>query len=252
MLFYMLRKYPNIRKAVINDINPDLICCYQLIKEKPQILLDRLSTIENNFYNCSVNGRKDLFYAYRDQYNNTDICSEERAAVFIFLNHTCFNGLYRVNSAGKFNVPYGRYKNPIICNEQVIMADHKLLNSLEVIIRPPGDYKLISRHLSRRGDNFIYFDPPYRPLLYECNFKSYSNSPFGDLQQVELKSFCDQMGKRGCNILLSNSDSKNPDGSSYFEELYEGYNITRVYAPRYINAFPEKRIKLTEVVISNY
>lgn len=252
MFFYMLSHYKNIRRAIINDINADLIRCYQLIKDNPKSLIDRLKTIENNYYHCDVNSRKDLYYAYRDQYNNTNISVDERAAVFIFLNHVCFNGLYRVNAEGKFNVPCGRYKKPIICNEDVIMSDHKLLNSVEVVIRTPGDYKLVNRHISSRGYNFMYLDPPYRPLLDECNFTSYSNSPFGDKQQEELKRFCDKMGRRGCGIMLSNSDSKNPDGSSYFEDLYEEYNFTRVYAPRFINAFPQKRVKLTEVVIRNY
>lgn len=252
MFFYMLSHYKNIRRAIINDINADLIRCYQLIKYNPKSLIDRLKTIENNYYQCDVNSRKDLYYAYRDQYNNTNISVDERAAVFIFLNHVCFNGLYRVNAAGKFNVPCGRYKKPIICNEELIMLDHKLLNSIEVVIRTPGDYKLVNRHISQRGYNFMYIDPPYRPLLDECNFTSYSNNPFGDKQQEELKRFCDQMGRRGCGIMLSNSDSKNPDGSSYFEDLYEEYNFTRIYAPRFINAFPQKRVKLTEVVIRNY
>ena len=172
--------------------------------------------------------------------------------VFIFLNRTCYNGLFRVNALGKYNVPYGRYKKPMICNEKVIMADHELLNSIEVIIRPPGDYKLVTRNISRNGYNFMYFDPPYRPLLDESNFKSYSNNPFGDIQQEELKSFCDQMGRRGCGIMLINSDSKNPDGSSYFEALYQGYRINRINAPRFINVNPQKRAKLSEVVIRNY
>ncbi len=252
MLFYMLNKYKCIKRAVINDINPDLIRCYQLIKDNPLALIERLKEIENNYYHCDINGRKELYYAYREQYNYKQENIDERAAVFIFLNRTCYNGLFRVNALGKFNVPYGRYKKPIICNEEVIMADHKLLNSIEVIIRPPGDYKLVTRNLSHNGYNFIYFDPPYRPLLDESNFMSYSNNPFGDREQEELNFFCDQMGRRGCCIMLSNSDSKNPDGSSYFESLYQGYHVSRILAPRYINAVPEKRVKLTEVLITNY
>lgn len=252
MFFYMLQKYKCIKRAVINDINPDLIRCYQLIKNNPQTLIERLKEIENNYYHCDVYGRKDLYYAYREQYNYSQEDIDERAAVFIFLNRTCYNGLFRVNALGKYNVPYGRYKKPMICNEKVIMADHELLNSIEVIIRPPGDYKLVTRNLSRNGYNFMYFDPPYRPLLDESNFKSYSNNPFGDIQQEELKSFCDQMGRKGCRIMLSNSDSKNPDGSSYFEALYQGYIINRINAPRFINVNPQKRAKLTEVVIRNY
>ena len=252
MLFHMLQNHKNIKKAVINDINPDLIRCYKLIKDNPAPLIDRLKEIENLYYYDGINNRREIYNAFRYEYNKDDIDANERAALFIYLNRTCFNGLYRVNSSGKFNVPFGRYKRPIICNEELIMEDHKLLNSVDVVIREPGDYKLISRHIKKNGNYFVYFDPPYRPLLDECNFKSYSNSPFGDRQQEELKFFCDKLGKKGVKIMLSNSDSKNPDGSSYFEELYEGYNFNTVLAPRVINAFPDKRVKLTEVVIRNY
>lgn len=252
MLFYMLQYHKNIRKAIINDINPDLIRCYQLIKDNPQELIYRLETLDKNYNSCNVQDKRELYYAYRNQYNSEEINEDERAALFVFLNHTCFNGLYRVNSLGKFNVPHGRYKHPVICNYEVIMEDHHLLNSIEVIIREPGNYESTSRHLSKKGTNFIYFDPPYRPLLNECNFKSYHNSPFGDKQQEELKFFCDKLNKHGCMIMLSNSDSKKTDGNSYFEELYSGYNFHRILAPRYINAISTKREKLHEVVITNY
>ena len=137
MLFHMLQQHSNIRRAVINDINEDLIRCYRLIKDNPQMLIDRLRNLENVFYNHDIIDQKELYYAYRDQFNREDINPDERAALFVFLNHTCFNGLFRVNALGKFNVPFGRYKHPIICNEDVIMEDHRLLNSVETIIREP-------------------------------------------------------------------------------------------------------------------
>ncbi len=252
MLFHMLHHHKCIKKAVINDINPDLIRCYQLIATDPQILIDRLKIIEDNYYSVEFPTRNELFYAYRDQYNSEEIHPDERAALFIFLNHTCFNGLYRVNASGKFNVPYGRYKKPVICNEDLIMTDHQLLNSVELVIRRPGDYKLVRQNLSRKNTNFVYFDPPYRPLSDTSSFKSYFNNPFEDTEQEELKLFCDSLSNQNCLIMLSNSDSKNANGESYFEDLYEGYHFERVYAPRFINAFPDKRVKLTEVVIRNY
>lgn len=252
MLFHMLRHHKNIRRAVINDINADLIHCYQLIKDKPQILIERLRTIEKNFYQLDFDGRKELYYAYRDQYNYTDINADERAAVLIFLNHTCFNGLYRVNAAGKFNVPYGRYKKPVICNEELIIEDHRLLKSVELVVREPGDYKLVRKNLSKNHTNFVYLDPPYRPLNVTSSFREYSNSPFGDKQQVELKLFCDNLSSQGCLVMLSNSDSKDENGESYFEKLYNGYHLERILAPRFINANSQKREKLTEVVIRNY
>ena len=252
MLFHMLQHHKCIKRAVINDINSDLIRCYQLIVKTPEILIERLRNIENNYYSVAPKARKELFYAYRDQYNSEEIHPDERAALFVFLNRTCFNGLYRVNAAGNFNVPYGRYKEPLICNEELIMADHRLLNSVDLVIRQPGDYKLVRQNLSRNRPNFVYFDPPYRPLYGSSNFKSYSNSPFGDEQQVELKLFCDRLSQRNSQVMLSNSDSKTENGDSYFEELYQGYRFERILAPRHINAVPEKRIEQTEVVIRNY
>lgn len=252
MLFHMLQNHPNIERAVINDINQDLIHCYRLVKDNPQELINELSAIEKEYYSYEPGDQKEVFYAFRDKFNSEALQPTERAALFVFLNHTCFNGLFRVNASGKFNVPFGRYKHPIICNEELLMEDHRLLNSVELIIREPGDYKLVQRNLGRRGLNFVYFDPPYRPLSTTSYFKEYSNSPFGDDQQVELKLFCDRLTDMGCQIMLSNSDSKNDDGSSYFEGLYEGYRYELIFAPRYINAFPKKRVKLTETVIRNY
>ena len=252
MLFHVLQRHRCIKRAVINDINPDLIRCYQLIANDPQTLIERLKNIENNYYTVDFPARKELFYAYREQYNSEGIHPDERAALFIFLNHTCFNGLYRVNAAGRFNVPHGRYKQPVICNEELIMTDHHLLNSVELVIRQPGDYKLVRQNLSRNHPNFVYFDPPYRPLNDTSSFKEYSNDPFDDIQQEELKAFCDRLSHQNCLIMLSNSDSKTETGDSYFEALYEGYDIQRVLASRFINADPEKRKKLTEVVIRNY
>ena len=253
MLFHMLTKYKSIRRAVINDINPDLIHCYQLIKSQPQVLIRHLYKLERKYYSVSLAGRDNVYYTYRDQFNMEGINTDERAALFIFLNHTCFNGLYRVNSSGKFNVPTGRYKHPVICNEDLIMCDHKLLKSVELVILDAGDYKRTSTRISTKHPNFIYFDPPYRPITETSNnFKDYSASPFGDAQQEELKLFCDEMNKKGCKFMLSNSDSKDNAGESYFENLYQGYNFKRISAPRYINAFVEKRLRLKEIVVRNY
>ena len=235
MLFHMLNHHKCIKRAVINDINPDLIQCYKLITKTPKVLIDKLSIIEKNYYSVEFSARKDLYYGYRDQYNREGIHPDERAALFIFLNRTCFNGLYRVNATGKFNVPYGQYKKPV-----------------ELIIQQPGDYKFIRQNLSRDNVNFVYIDPPYRPLGNTSSFKGYSNSPFGDKQQEELKIFCDRLLNQNCLIMQSNSDSKTENGESYFDALYEGYDIQRISATRFINAYPEKRMKLKEVIIRNY
>lgn len=252
MLFHMLQTHKNIKKAVINDINPDLIHCYELIANNPRVLIERLKVIENKFYSVDANDRREIYYTYRNAYNWEEIHSDERAALFIFLNHTCYNGLYRVNAAGKFNVPCGRYKKPIICNEELVMANHRLLNSVELVIRQPGDYKLVRQNLSKKNINFVYFDPPYRPLSVTSSFREYSNTPFDDKQQEELKMFCDKLSELNCLILQSNSDSKNEKGESFFEKLYKGYYFDRIMAPRFINAKGKKRDKLTEVVIRNF
>lgn len=252
MLFYMLQNHRCINRVVINDINSDLIYCYELIVKSPQVLIGHLRAIEEKYHSADVTERKKMFYSYRDKYNRKESQPDERAAIFIFLNHTCYNGLYRVNAAGEFNVPFGRHKKPIICNEELIMHNHRLLSSIEVVIRKPGDYKMVLRNLSRSHSNFVYLDPPYRPLNNTSYFKEYSNSPFEDKQQVELKSFCDYLSKLGCKIMVSNSDSKDVNGNSFFEALYKGYDIKRVLAPRFINASPEKRVKQTEVIIRNY
>jgi len=252
LLFHMLRRHRCIRRAVINDINSDLVHCYRLIAERPQALIGRLRLLEKNFFSVDVATRKELYYAYRDQYNSRGIDPDERAALFVLLNHTCYNGLHRVNASGEFNVPFGRYKRPVICNESLLLANHRLLNSVELVIRPAGDYKLVLRNLSPKHPNFVYLDPPYRPLSVTSSFREYSNSPFGDEQQEELKQFCDVLSERDCLFMLSNSDSKTATGESYFEDLYAGYDIQRILAPRFIKANAEKRVKQTEVVIRNY
>ena len=248
MLFHMLTTHPNIRRVVINDINKDLIRCYQLVKENPQTLIELLEPFEQRYYELNEEARRQYFYEVRREYNNAELTADQRAAYLIFLNHTCFNGLYRENASGGFNVPFGRYKKPRICNADVIMADHEVLKRVDIYC---GDYQDVFPHLGK-GYNFVYLDPPYRPLLGSDNFKQYSKSGFGDPEQVELKAFCDRLTDRGCHLMLSNSDSTNADGTSYFESLYEGYTFGKVLAPRFINAYAERREKQTEVLIKNY
>lgn len=248
MLFHMLTKHQNIQRVVINDVNKDLIRCYQLVKEAPSVLIELLKPLEQRYHELDEDERKDYYYEVRREYNNIELTADERAAHLIFLNHTCFNGLYRENANGGFNVPFGRYKKPKICNEEVIMADHEVLTKVDIYC---GDYKSMLSHLGK-GYNYVYLDPPYRPLLGSTNFKDYSKCSFGDKEQVELKNFCDRLSARGCKLMLSNSDSNNEDGSSFFQSLYDGYSFEMVLAPRFINAYAERREKQTEVLIKNY
>lgn len=248
MLFHMLTKHPNIQRAVINDINKDLIRCYQLVKDNPLTLIELLKPIEQRFYELNEEERRIYFYEMRHKYNNDEQNEDRRAAILIFLNHTCFNGLYRENADGDFNVPFGRHRKPKICNIDVIMADHAALSKVDIIC---GDYKIVLPHLGK-GYNYVYLDPPYRPLQGSYNFKQYSKSGFGDKEQKELKLFCDRLTMRGCQLMLSNSDSMDNDGTSYFKALYKDYSFDTILAPRFINAHAERREKQAEVLIKNY
>ena len=252
VLFHMLDKFPNITKIVINDINNELIACYRTIKDNSSNLISLLKKIEDRFLSENQDVRQELFYAYRDEYNNKrNLADIDKCALFIFLNRTCFNGLHRVNLKGNFNVPYGRYINPTICDKGTILAISKALNRIDVTLKS-GDYKDVLVEITDPANTFVYLDPPYRPLLGENNFKSYSKGPFSDLQQEELKAFCDELTGLGVRWMQSNSDSKNEDGTSYFENLYDNYFFQIIYAPRAINAFGEGRGKITESLIRNY
>jgi len=248
MLFHMLGRHKNIRRVVINDINKGLIRCYQLIKEEPQTLIELLRPFEQRYYGLDNEEQEQFYYEIRKKYNEDNLSYNERAVYLIFLNITCFRGMYRENSSGGYNVPFGHYLKPRICNVDVIMADHEALKKVDIYC---GDYKNIISHLGK-GYNFVYLDPPYRSLEGSSNFNQYSRNGFGDKEQMELKAFCDRLTAKGCKVMLSNSDSTNEDGTSYFESLYEGYKSQIVYASRFINAYAKNRAKQTEVLITNY
>ena len=252
MLFHIMQEFTNITKIVINDINEELIACYRIIKDNPENLVSKLKRIEDRFLSENQEIRQELYYAYRDEYNNkTKLTNVDKCAFFIFLNRTCFNGLHRVNLKGDFNVPYGRYANPTICDKDTILAISKALNRIDITIKS-GNYRNVLEDITNPANTFVYLDPPYRPLWGENNFRAYSKGPFSDQQQEELKAFCDVLTGLGARWMQSNSDSKNEDGSSYFEDLYENYVFQTIYAPRAINAFGEGRGKITESLIKNY
>lgn len=253
MLFHILQQFPNIKKAVINDINSYLITAYRVIKNSPDELIKRLSELENQYYSTGDNeAQKSFFLRVRETFNKVEMDDIDRTKYLIFLNRTCFNGLYRVNSKGKFNVPLGRYLHPTICNAETIKADSELLNRVELVILY-GDFEQTIEHLSD-GFNLFYFDPPYRPLNATSSFNSYSKEDFNDEEQIRLRDFCVKLSEYpNVKWMLSNADcsAKNPD-DTFFEEIYRGFNINRVYASRAINANPSKRGKLTELLITNY
>ena len=251
MLFYMLQHFGNIRKAVINDVNEDLILAYRIIKDDVEALIANLDKFEKDYLAISdQDERSKIFYEVRDRYNLHEGDDIERASQLIFLNKTCFNGLFRVNRRGQFNVPFGKYANPTICNAKLLRADSQLLQSAQVEICQ-GDYAQTIQHAD--GLTFVYLDPPYRPLDATSSFTSYAKGDFNDDDQRALAAFCQQLSDRGCLWMESNADcsAKNPD-DTFFEDSYADYRIERVYASRFINANPDKRGKLTELLIKNY
>ena len=253
MLFHMLQKFPSIRKAVINDINPYLITAYRVVKEQPEELIHRLSALEKDYLALPDEEQKrDYFLHIRKIFNEKLLDDIDRTKYLFFLNKTCFNGLYRVNARGKFNVPFGRYLHPTICNAETIMADSDLLNRVDITILN-GDFECTLDHIGD-GYNFFYFDPPYRPLNATSSFNSYAKEEFNDDEQIRLRDFCAQLNKRrGVKWMLSNADcsAKNPQ-DTFFEDIYSDFYIRRVFASRFINANPSKRGRLTELLICNY
>ena len=172
MLFHVLVKYPNISRAVVNDMNADLVTCYRVVKEKPDALIAALKQLQNEYWNLKGEAsRKKMFLEKRDRYNQHAGDDVETAALFIFLNRTCFNGLYRVNSKGLYNVPFGKAEHPLICDEDTLCADSAILQKVEILC---GDYSHVTNAVKRRA--FFYFDPPYRPLTKTAAFTAYSKS----------------------------------------------------------------------------
>ena len=254
MLFYMLQNFMNIKQVVINDINRNLTEAYRVIKQEPEGLVYRLKQIEKQYLNITTEDwRKNFYLEMRRRFNEEVLSSLDKSAILIFLNRTCFNGLYRENAKGKFNVPFGRYANPTICNAEVIYTDSELLNRFDVQILN-GDFKNTAKAIDKTGLTFFYFDPPYRPLSATSSFNSYVKENFNDDSQRELADFCRMLDrKENVRWMLSNSDcsAKNPD-DTFFEDIYEGFDIQRVFASRMVNANASKRGKLTELLIRNY
>lgn len=249
MLFYMLQRYHNIQRAVINDINEDLTTCYRTVRDNPEQLIASLIDIENAYRDLKTEeDRRDFFLAVRERYNEKYLDAIENTTLFFFLNRTCFNGLYRVNKKGLFNVPFGKYANPIICDSETIRSDSELLQRVEILT---GDFE---ETFDYANDNTLfYFDPPYRPLSDTSSFNDYTKESFNDVEQIRLKCFCDRINEAGFKFMLSNSDCKGKnEEDNFFDALYRAYPIERVWASRSINSNPSKRGKITEILVHNY
>lgn len=250
VLFWMLKNFPNIEKAVINDINEDLINVYRVIAAQPRELIEILATFQHEFHELTekLEEQKAYYYKQRTLYNTRSTDKITQAALFIFLNRTCFNGLYRVNRSNGFNVPMGRYKNPTICDKENILAVSKVLQKVEIL---SGDYEATLNHAS--DNTFFYFDPPYKPLSDTSSFNSYAKDEFNDEEQIRLRNFCIKLDNLGHKWMLSNSDVRGKnEKDNFFDDIYADFLIKRVDAKRSINANPEKRGKLKELLIQNY
>lgn len=227
------------KKAIINDLNKELINTYKVVKKSPRELLELLKIHDKN--NC-----EDYFYEIRaldrtDNFKNMN--NIEKAAKVIYLNKTCFNGLYRVNKTDLFNSPYGKYKNPNIINESAIltMSDYFNNNNIKII---QGDYKNALKDLKK--DSFVYFDPPYMPISTSSSFTNYTKTSFNEKEQIELKKECDRLNNKGIKFMLSNSDHP------LIRELYKDFDIKIVKAKRSINSKGDSRGKINEILVKNY
>lgn len=249
MLFWVLNKYPNIRKAIINDINVDLINAYKTVRYDVEGLISILKTWETEYHGLSENQeqKKIYFYEKRRLFNQRNLDRGTQAALFIFLNRTCFNGLYRVNRKNEFNVPIGSYKQPVICHEDNLQAVHRVLQNVEIL---NTDFAETLKYAKKK--TLFYFDPPYKPLSRTSSFNAYSKDNFNDEEQIRLAEFCKKIDKSGHTWILSNSDvrGKNPE-DDFFDRLYADYRIIRVKARRIINSDPDKRGELNELLITN-
>lgn len=216
MLFFMLQNFPSIKRVVINDINRNLTEAYRAIKQEPEGLVYSLKHLEQQYLPIEDYEEQRTYYLeMRRRFNEEALNSLDKSATLIFLNRTCFNGLYRENAKGKFNVPFGRYANPTICNEEVIYADSELLNRYDVQILN-GDFKETAKAIDKTGLNFFYFDPPYRPLSTTSSFNSYVKEDFNDDSQRDFADFCRMLDRKdNVRWMLSNSDcsAKNPEDS---------------------------------------
>jgi len=227
-------------KAVVNDINGELINVYNVIKNNLEDLISELSNTEK------YNNTSECFYSIREldrepkKYNK--LTNIEKAARVLYLNKTCYNGLYRVNSMGEFNSPFGNYKNPNIVNEITLKAVSKYFNEADITFLN-GDFASTVKGIKKGA--FVYFDPPYAPISKTSNFTGYNESGFGEVEQIRLKELCDSLHSKGVNFMVSNSNCE------FIRELYKDYEIIEIKAKRSINCNGNSRGEISEVLIRN-
>lgn len=239
------------KEVLINDINPELVNTYIHVKNNAKSVIDLLLEMQTAFWGMDNDARKDYFYSKRNRFNeliSQSADTVEKAALFIFLNKTCFNGLYRVNGKGLYNVPMGSYKNPPICDDDNIRLISGLLQNVEIKC---GDYSQCVDFIDK--NTFVYIDPPYRPLSETSSFTSYAKAEFGDEQQIQLGHFMELISQNGAKIVASNSDPKNTnENDNFFDDIYKKFIINRVAASRMINSNSKGRGSINELLICNY
>ncbi len=251
VLIDILQNY-KIKEAYAFDINIDLINSYNVIKNNVNELIQQLEKKEKEYLQLEAESRKEYFYEVRKTYNSKKLkekeMSVEKATQFIFLNKTCFNGLYRVNKNGDFNVPIGKYKNPTICDKENLKQLSKLIKDVKFEY---GDYKESQKYIKQ--NTFIYFDPPYRPLNITSAFTSYTKENFDEQNQKELAIYYKKLSDKKIKVMLSNSNPKNINVEDYFfDNIYNEFKINEVYAKRMINANSNARGEISELLITNY
>lgn len=252
VLFDILSKY-DLESIYISDINAELINTYRIIRDNIDELIAILVTMQNEFIPKDTETRKTYYLEKRTKFNDLKINGNEnvnieKAALMIFLNKTCFNGLFRVNKKGLFNVPMGSYKNPLICDEDNLRAVSEKLQKVTIVC---GDYRQCSDFVDK--NTFVYFDPPYRPITETASFTAYTENAFNDKEQIELAQFVDELHRKGAKVVVSNSDPKNTNADDeFFDNIYSAHNIKRVEASRMINSNSEARGKIKELLISNF
>lgn len=257
VFFEILQKY-SIDRVFLNDINQDLILAYKVIKTNPYALIELLLDLQINYHKNNNEQKQQTFYQIRQNYNIQRIGfdysyispeSLKRVSWLVFLNKTCFNGLYRTNRKGEFNVPFGRYKNPNICDDSNILEVSRVLQEVTLV---SGDYSNLDKFIDNQS--FVYIDPPYRPINKTSSFTNYAKSGFNDRNQIELSRYYQHLSEDShAKVMLSNSNPHNTDmEDNFFHNLYREYKINEVYANRMVNSDASKRGKITELVITNY
>ncbi len=258
VFLHIVQKYDSLKSFYLFDSNPELVLVYIVVKKKHKALIERLEELSRDFFRKSGKGRRSFYNQVRAEYNSyrprvsfkrLTAKHVERAAQMIFLNKTCYNGLFRLNRNGEFNVPFGSYKHPRILDSRNIERVSTLLQRAEIAV---GDFTTCEPYVDR--NTFVYFDPPYRPITQTSNFTSYSQNGFDETQQIRLARFFSHLDKKyRAKLMLSNSDpaNENPE-DRFFQEHYNGFNLYKVTASRMINSIGNKRGQITELLITNY